>query len=169
MALTVKQELFVSEYLKCRNATQAAIAAGYSKKSAHSIGNENLSKPEIASRVRERTEAVAMEADEVLRRLAEHARGDIADLIDPATMALDWNKAVANGSTRLIRKVKQTTITRDDQDTHILEFEMYDAQAALVHLGKQLGMFANKMDITSGGEPVQVVFNQVPARAEPPG
>jgi len=45
--LTPKQRLFVAEYLKDFNATQAAMRAGYSKKTAYSIGQENLKKPEI--------------------------------------------------------------------------------------------------------------------------
>lgn len=45
--LTDKQKIFVYEYLVDFNATKAAIRAGYSKKTAHSIGTENLKKPEI--------------------------------------------------------------------------------------------------------------------------
>lgn len=47
MALTPKQKKFIDEYLKDLNATQAAIRAGYSEKTAYSIGQENLKKPEI--------------------------------------------------------------------------------------------------------------------------
>lgn len=46
--LTPKQKKFVQEYLKCGNATEAAIKAGYSKKTARIIGCENLTKPNIA-------------------------------------------------------------------------------------------------------------------------
>ena len=45
--LTAKQERFVQEYLVDLNATQAAIRAGYSRKTAYSIGEENLKKPDI--------------------------------------------------------------------------------------------------------------------------
>lgn len=149
MALTDKQEAFINEYLKCWNATQAAISAGYSEKTAYSIGSENLKKPEIASRVRERIEANAMTADEVLFRLGAQARGDFGDLVDVATMTLDWNRAQSKDATRLIKKLKQTIITSgEDRQTEIFEFEMYDAQAALVHIGKQLGLFTNKMEHT---------------------
>ena len=51
MPLTPKQESFVEEYLNALNATQAAITAGYSKKTAHVIGPENLGKPAIAAAV----------------------------------------------------------------------------------------------------------------------
>lgn len=45
--MTPKQEIFVDEYLACFNATEAAKRAGYSEKTAYSIGQENLTKPEI--------------------------------------------------------------------------------------------------------------------------
>jgi phage terminase small subunit len=51
MPLTAKQECFVEEYLIDLNATQAAIRSGYSDKTAHAIGAENLSKPEISAAV----------------------------------------------------------------------------------------------------------------------
>jgi len=148
MALTDKQEAFVNEYLSCWNATKAAIAAGYSERSAYSQGSRLLKDAEIASRVRERIEANAMSADEVLARLAEHARGDVADLVDPATLTLDWKKATQKGATRLIKKIKQTVMTAaDDRQTEIFEFELYDAQAALVHIGKQLGLFKTNIAV----------------------
>jgi phage terminase small subunit len=45
--LSPKQKLFAQNYAKSKNATQAAIDAGYSKKTAKSIGSENLTKPDI--------------------------------------------------------------------------------------------------------------------------
>ena len=45
--LTPKQQRFVEEYLIDLNATQSAIRAGYSEKTAYSVGHENLKKPEI--------------------------------------------------------------------------------------------------------------------------
>ncbi len=53
MALNDRQERFCREYLQDYNATQAALRAGYSKKTAYSIGSENLRKPEVLARVRE--------------------------------------------------------------------------------------------------------------------
>ena len=53
MALTDKQEMFCREYLVDLNATQAAIRAGYSDKTARSVGNENLTKPDIEKRIQE--------------------------------------------------------------------------------------------------------------------
>lgn len=53
MALKAKQEKFCEEYMVDLNATQAAIRAGYSKKTAKQMGTENLSKPVIADRIAE--------------------------------------------------------------------------------------------------------------------
>lgn len=70
--LTAKQEMFVQEYLIDLNATQAAIRAGYSAKTANVIGPENLSKPCIAELIvkakAERMKEVKIDAAYVLRQ-----------------------------------------------------------------------------------------------------
>ncbi len=75
-ALTPKQQRFVEEYLIDLNATQAAIRAGYSKKTAKSIGQENLTKPYIAAVIdaakAERSIRTEISQDWVLERLIEN-------------------------------------------------------------------------------------------------
>jgi phage terminase small subunit len=70
--LTARQEAFVKEYLIDLNATQAAIRAGYSKKTAGSVGAENLTKPEIQVAIstakQARSERVEITADMVLQQ-----------------------------------------------------------------------------------------------------
>lgn len=72
MSLTAKQARFVEEYLIDLNATQAAIRAGYSEKTARQSGAENLSKPDIAEAIAEaqakRSERTKIDADYVLRQ-----------------------------------------------------------------------------------------------------
>lgn len=63
MALTAKQQRFVEEYMVDLNATQAAIRAGYSEKTAHAIGQENLRKPTIAEEVKKRQEKLGEKAE----------------------------------------------------------------------------------------------------------
>ena len=82
-SLTAKQARFVEEYLIDLNATQAAIRAGYSEKTAHSIGAENLIKPEIQNaisearaRISERTElTVDMVVTGLLKEAQDFAEG----------------------------------------------------------------------------------------------
>lgn len=72
--MTKKRRRFISAYLKSFNATQAAIEAGYSSKSAASIGWDLLRMPEISEAISKHLQAEAMSAEEVLQRLAGHAR-----------------------------------------------------------------------------------------------
>lgn len=58
--LTVKQQRFIEEYMIDFNATQAAIRAGYSKRTAASIGDENLRKPAIAAMIDDKLHEAAL-------------------------------------------------------------------------------------------------------------
>lgn len=154
MALTDKQALFVDEYLKCFNATQAALAAGYSEKSARQIGAENRTKPFISEAIAERLQESAMSADEVLMRLAEHARGDIDNYLSDDGH-FDLAKARGAKHTKLIRKFKTRTTARLVGDEEIktteTEIELYDSQAALALLGKYHKLFIDKTEIEHSG------------------
>ena len=97
--LTAKQEMFCLEYLIDLNATQAAIRAGYSEKTAHSIGNENLIKPLIQDRISElntkRLDSVDLDAKYVLKRLVEIDSLDVIDILDSdgcMKQIIDWPK-----------------------------------------------------------------------------
>ena len=83
--MTPKQQRFVDEYLIDLNATQAAIRAGYSKKTANQIGTENLAKPVLQEAIAEamaaRSERTGIDADWVLRRLVEIDRTNMADFL----------------------------------------------------------------------------------------
>ncbi len=70
--LTPKQQLFVAEYLVDLNATQAAVRAGYSNKSAYSVGHENLKKPEVAAAMQARLERTKAGQDWIVERLVEN-------------------------------------------------------------------------------------------------
>lgn len=82
--MTPKQERFVEEYLIDLNATQAAIRAGYSERSAEVTGHETLKNPKVAAAIQEakdkRSEATGVDAYWLLSRLAEEAKADIADI-----------------------------------------------------------------------------------------
>lgn len=120
--LTDKQELFAREYLKDLNATQAAIRAGYSEKTARATGSENLSKPDIADRIAElkaeRNEEVGVDAAYVLRRLTEIDQMDVLDIL------------LSNGELKPIKdwpKVWRTTLSGMD----VVEMASADSAAIL--------------------------------------
>ncbi|TAI79743.1 terminase small subunit [Klebsiella pneumoniae] len=126
-ALTDKQEIVCREYLIDLNATQAAIRAGYSVKTANRTASENLSKPDIQSRIAElkaqRNELVGINATYVLTRLVEIDQMDVLDILTstgelkPVTQwpkvwrmtlsGLDVIEMAAEGNTTaLLKKIK---------------------------------------------------------------
>ncbi|KQU11531.1 terminase [Bacillus sp. Leaf49] len=85
MKLTEKQKRFADYYIELGNATEAARKAGYSSKSAKSIGQENLTKPDIKSYIKERldekdAERIASQ-DEILEFLTAVMRGEKTEQI----------------------------------------------------------------------------------------
>lgn len=155
--LNTKQQLFAEHYIKLNDATKAAIAAGYSKKTAGSQGHRLLKNADVSAYIRERTEAVLrrvkMEADEVLERLAEHARGDIGVFIrvneetgEPIIDMRGRGKPV-----HLIKRIKtkKTTSSGEGYDTTTteVEFEMYDAQTALTTLARHHRLLTDKVQV----------------------
>ena len=137
MALSPKQQAFVEEYLVTWNATEAARRAGYSEKTAKSIGHENLTKPDIADEIRRRVADKAMTADEVLVRLAEQARNEHGRYIRPDG-SVDLESMLHDGKGHLIKGFKESK-----RGQVIVEF--YDAQSALVHIGKHHKLFTEQV------------------------
>jgi phage terminase small subunit len=158
-ALSNKRMAFVNEYLVDFNATQAAIRAGYSEKTAQAQSSRLLSNVIVSDEIKAHLDEKAMSADEVLTRLADMARSDMGDFLDisPMSFQVDLNKAKELRLTKLIKKVKlhtTTTLSKDgvETETHTIETELYDAQAALVQLGRYHKLFTDKTDITSDGK-----------------
>jgi phage terminase small subunit len=82
--MNARQSAFVNEYLFDLNATQAAIRAGYSAKTAYSQGERLLKNAEVAAAVSaaqaERSQRTRINADWVLSRLGAEVEADLADL-----------------------------------------------------------------------------------------
>lgn len=150
VGLSAKHRVFVEEYLKTWNATDAYCAAypKSSRESARRDGSRLLTNADIADAIRQRIAERTMQADEVLLRLAEHARGDIVDFLavsEGGDVAFDISKAPTK--THLIKRVTQRKTIRTTEKSQIeevvLTFELHDAQAALVHIGKHHRLFTD--------------------------
>jgi phage terminase small subunit len=148
-ALTGKQELFALHYAACLNATEAARRAGYAgdDNALAASGSRSLRNVKVRARIDAILAETTMQPKEILARLTAQARGDMGDFIDPATLTVNWKRAKALGITHLIKKVKVTTITNDDKETQVFEFELHDPQSALVHLGKAYALFTDKLQV----------------------
>lgn len=149
--LNKAQQVFVTEYLKCFNGTEAYLVAYPKSKrdsaranAARLIAEDNI-KAEITARLAEHH----MSADEALQRLADMARGDVTEFITPMG-AFDIDAVKASGKGHLIKKIKQKTITKigksdkdEDTEVHDTEIELYDAQAALDKILKVHGKYSD--------------------------
>ena len=145
--MTKKQKRFIEEYLIDLNATQAAIRAGYSPDTAKSIGSENLTKPDlqvrIAKAMAERSKRTGVNADRVVMELAKIAFVNAGDVIDAETATLKPD--AAKEDTAAIQSVKVKTFGEDGLER---EIKMADKLKALELLGKHLGMFKDKVELS---------------------
>jgi phage terminase small subunit len=158
MSLTNKQRVFIDEYLKDFNATQAALRAGYSQRTAYSIGQENLKKPEIAAVIQQAIDERAMTADELLTRIAEIGRGDLSRYVTNQG-EIDLEQLKADGLGHLLKKHKKTRRTIHQKNGDIIEtehqeIELYPADAAHDKLMRYHGLYNDKVkqeiDVSGG-------------------
>lgn len=144
--MTEKQKRFCDEYLTDLNATQAAIRAGYSKKTAYSIGEENLRKPEIKEyiekRMAEKESQLIANQDEVMRYLTAVMR---REKMESVVVTLNTEKTSyvpdENGTMR-----KQTVKQEIPQIIEI-PAQLRDANKAAELLGKAYGIYTDKVDV----------------------
>lgn len=138
--LTVKQERFVEEYCKDFNATQAAIRAGYSTKTANRIASENLSKLDIKKaideRIKERKEKLEITEKEIIAELAKIAFSDVAKLYEPNFELKD----IATLPNELTASIKEIVKIETEKGTRVAA-KLYSKESALELLGKHLGMW----------------------------
>ncbi|MDX8537050.1 terminase small subunit [Mesorhizobium abyssinicae] len=155
--MTPKQEQFVREYLIDLNATQAAIRAGYSERTAHAQGPRLLENVEIAAAIRaakvERSEETKIDAAWVLNRLAIEAQADMADLytetgaIKPVhEWPLIWRQGLVAG-------IKHQEL-RDSEGNRtgefIVDIKVSDRIRRLELIGKHIGVkaFEEQVNVT---------------------
>lgn len=133
--LTIKQKRFVDEYIISGNATDAAIKAGYSKKTAKSIGAENLTKPDIVNALREKEREIQSKKiakqEEVLEYLTSILRGE---------------------------ETQQTLIGvgKGAQTITDIELSAADKIKAAELIGKRYGMWTDKVELESNSQVVIV-------------
>lgn len=145
MALTPKQERFVAEYLIDLNATQAAIRAGYSAKTAGQIGEQNLKKLDIAAAVKSAMEKRACRNDVTQDEV-------ISGLRELRDMAMGKKPMRVTEILRVSGKPPKTI------ELDVKVFEAAAAKGALELLGKHIGMFKEKVELTgANGGPVETV------------
>lgn len=154
--LTPKQQRFIAEYRKDLNATQAAIRAGYSAKTAYSIGEELLRKPEIAAAVAEKTQAQLEKADLTAERVLEEIRrlsfSDLRDLFDEAgnlrpihTLTKEQSACIAS-----LEVVKKNLTAGDGQMDTVVKLKVWDKTKSLEMLAKHFALLTEQVKHSGG-------------------
>ena len=170
--MTLKQQSFCREYLVDLNATQAAIRAGYSPRTAASIGQENLKKPEIQEAIQglieERSRRVEVTSDMVIEELARLAFVDIGKLYDESGKLLPVHE-IPEGVRRAVLGIDVFEETEGRGEAKELvgltkKVRVADKIRALELLGKHLRLFADRTEITGadGGPLVVESSNRTP-------
>ena len=145
--LTPKQAQFVKEYCLDLNATQAAIRAGYSEKSAPDIAAQLLGKTHIKAAIlearKERSDATGINAAWLLKRLADEATADVADLYDDEGNLLpvkDWPLIWRQG---LVAGIDIEVISADGVEIgKVKKLRVSDRVKRLELIGKHIGVRA---------------------------
>lgn len=163
--LTDKQELFAREYLKDLNATQAAIRAGYSVKTAQEQASRLLSNVMVQSHISElkaeRNEEVGIDAAYVLKRLVEIDQMDVLDILLPngeLKPIKDWPK-----TWRTTLSGMDVTEMAGDDPGFLKKIKWPDKVKNLELLGKHVTVQAFKENVKTEQSGTVQVVNYTPA------
>jgi phage terminase small subunit len=173
MALTDKQARFVDEYLIDLNATQAAIRAGYDPKWAKTNTTKLLTNTNVQAYLAERQKALSerteITQDRVLKELAKIGFADIRK-------AVKWSPTLGeqvvgddmvqtNGvmliDSNLLDDDTAAAVSEIAQTAQGIKIKLHDKRAALVDIGRHLGMFTDKVDLTGN---VKLVLDKFDAK-----
>lgn len=142
--LTPKQSQFVDEYLIDLCATQAAIRAGYSRRTASEIGRENLGKPEIAAAVQQgmrmRAERTAVTQERVIAELAAVAFANIGDMLDENGSVKPLARMPLHASAAIASFDEADVVAKGRAVGKRRRVRLHDKLAALTLLARYLGM-----------------------------
>jgi len=172
--LTAKQRRFIEEYMIDKNATQAAIRAGYSKKTAYRTGADNLMKPQIAAAIQvkldELSKKTQITAERVLKEYAKIAFADIKDFTEFRTaktvvghdeetgeLIIDYKQIVDVKPSDQVdgTLINEISLSRDGT----LKVKLHDKVKALEALAKHLNLFVERHEVSGpGGSAIQVNF-----------
>lgn len=162
MNLTDKQKRFADEYLIDLNATQAAIRAGYSEKTAKEIGYENLTKPHIHEYIQQRQKELSAKLEITQEQvLAEYAKIGFSDIRKAFQEADDTMKPVSEFDENIAKAISSVEIIEHrnpltgELEGYTKKLKFWDKKAGLDGICRMLGFYApEKKDVSISMEQI---------------
>ncbi|MDR2820948.1 MAG: terminase small subunit [Desulfovibrio sp.] len=147
--LTAKQRMFVAEYLVDLNATQAAIRAGYSVKTAYHIGAELLQKTTVSEALQaalmKRERKTEITAEKVLLQYARFAFSDVRQLFSDNGMLKPMSEWPDDAAAAVAGV--ETVELGGDLPGVVRKVKLVDKRASLADVAKHLGMFTEQQEV----------------------
>jgi phage terminase small subunit len=158
--LNPKQSMFCKEYVVDFNGTQAAIRAGYSKKTANEIARKLLTKVDIQNEIqkltKKRADRVEKTGDDVVRLLWKMAGLDLADYVSVVdggeVQAIPFDQ-LPEGATKLISEIEEKSVIKESADGQTLtkfsnlKYKLPEKTKCLEMLGRHYGLFNDKLKL----------------------
>lgn len=150
--LSVKRQAFVDHYLICRNATESAIKAGYSKHTAKSQGHRLLTYADIMAQIKRQSKSLGIDAEYVLKGYKNIADYDVGDAIDK-----DGNlKSIKDMPENLRKSITSIDVVETfdgwgKNKTHtgnVRKVRLAPKTEALRALGQYLKLFTEKIELS---------------------
>ncbi len=165
--MTAKQMRFCDEYLIDLNATQAAIRAGYSQKTARAIGAENLTKPYIKEyiekRMAEKEAELIADQNEVMKYLTSVMRREKTESV-VVTLSKETSNYVPDDE----GKMRKQTIKEEIPEIVEIPARLCDSNKAAELLGRAYGIYSDRVEQDIDMElNVSVDYGEQPEVPEP--
>jgi phage terminase small subunit len=186
--LTVKQKRFIEEYLTDLNATQAAVRAGYSKRTARQQGALNMANAAIGAAIAEamekRSERTEIKADAVLARFWDIATADPNEIVsvrvgkcercysagsiereprdDCEVCGGEGVPVLVIADTKSLKGAARKLYAGAKQTKFGVEVQLHDQMKALENVARHLGMFNDKITLKGDAEnPLMVLIQRI--------
>jgi phage terminase small subunit len=168
-----RYKLFAAEWIIDFNGTRAAKAAGYSERTAYSIGHELLKKPEVRELIREaiaeRNERLQVDADWLLKRLIDETTADLGDILNPdgtvkpvAEWPMIWRQGLVTGL-----EVDEITTGRGKKRKRVgqtIKIKLADRTRNKEMIGKHINVqaFNDRSTVDIGGPALEIILGALP-------
>lgn len=155
--LNARQKLLIKEYLVDLNQEAAALRAGYTPKTARHKNHELFANPHVKAAIEhemaKRAKRIDITADKVLTELAKIGFANMSDYIQikDGSPIVDMSKMDRDKAAAIAEVTSEVYVDKDEATVKKTKFKLADKRAALVDIGRHLGMFVDRSEVAVSG------------------